>query len=239
MPRRIIFCSGAGVSVAAGIPTFRDADGLWAKHEVEDVCNYKTWRANFELVHQFYEQRRKEIWSCAPTRFHKMVAKLQQEFGSGSVENITTNVDGLFDKAGCLRTIQLHGNIHAMSLDWEEVRDGHANPVVLTKPEFDYKSYPKSKPYVVFFNEAAPEYGKMWNLAAQITPDDLVIIVGSSEQVISFRNEFYNANHIWFVNPAAKAIVRPTEYGVKAIKSNAEDFVDNFEQEIRNWLEYE
>lgn len=137
MPKRIIFCSGAGASVAAGIPTFRDADGLWAKHEVEDVCNYKTWRANFELVHQFYEQRRKEIWSCAPTRFHKMVAKLQQEFGSGSVENITTNVDGLFDKAGCLRTIQLHGNIHAMSLDWEEVRDGHANPVVLTKPEFD------------------------------------------------------------------------------------------------------
>ena len=96
-----------------------------------------------------------------------------------------------------------------MSLDWEEVRDGHANPVVLTKPEFDYKSYPKSKPYVVFFNEAAPEYGKMWNLAAQITPDDLVIIVGSSEQVISFRNEFYNANHIWFVNPASKAFVRP------------------------------
>ena len=48
-----------------------------------------------------------------------------------------------------------------------------------------------------------------------------------------------HANHIWFVNPAVKAIVRPTEYGVKAIKSNAEDFVDNFEQEIRNWLEYE
>ncbi len=236
MPRRIIFCSGAGASVAAGIPTFRDANGLWANHKVEDVCNYKTWRANFELVHKFYEQRRKEIWDCIPTRFHKMVAKLQYDFGSQAVCNITTNVDDLFEKAGCLRTTHLHGEIKAMSLDWEEVRDGNASPIMLTKAEFDYSAYPKSKPYVVFFNEGAPEYGKMWNLAAEITPDDLVIIVGSSEQVISFRNEFYNANQIWFVNPAAKSIVRPTEYDVKAIESNAEDFAQNFEQEIRNWL---
>ena len=239
MPKRIIFCSGAGASVAAGIPTFRDANGLWANHKIEEVCNYKTWRDNFDLVHEFYNMRRKESWNCVPTRFHKMVAKLQQEFGSTVVENITTNVDNLFEKAGCLRTIHLHGELNLISFDWEEVRDGKADPFALCHPEFDYKFYPKSKPYVVFFGEAAPEYGKMWELAAHITPDDLVVIVGSSEQVVSFRNEFYNANQIWFVNPDACEIVRPTEYGVKRIESVAEHFAENFEQELRNWIEYE
>jgi len=58
MQKKIIFFSGAGISVPSGIKAFRDADGLWENHKIEDVCNFNTWKKNFELVHKFYYDRK-------------------------------------------------------------------------------------------------------------------------------------------------------------------------------------
>ena len=57
--KKIIIFSGAGISAESGISTFRDSNGLWEKHRIEDICNQFTWKKNFELVHQFYNQ---SVW---------------------------------------------------------------------------------------------------------------------------------------------------------------------------------
>ena len=233
--KRIIFCSGAGVSAAAGIPTFRDANGLWHNHKIEDVCNFSTWRDNFQLVHELYNMRRAEVWNKEPTPFHRMVASLQQEFGSDRVINITTNVDDLFEKAGCLNVIHLHGELNKISMDWEKVRDGYEEPLILTQPFHDFYNYPKSKPFVVFFGEGAPEYGKMWRISANVTMDDLVVVIGSSENVISFTDEFCNASKIWFVNNQNNHMVHG--YGIKKHIMTSNDFTFTFNKQLKDHLD--
>lgn len=232
--RRVIFCSGAGVSAAAGIPTFRDANGLWHSHKIEDVCSMSSWPANFELVHEFYNQRRKDVWDKQCTMFHSLVAELQRDFSSDQVINITTNVDDLFEKAGCLSTLHLHGELNKVSLDYGRVRDGLEDPLVLAKPEFNYKQYPNSKPSVVFFGESAPAYGDLWRIAANTTPDDWIIIAGSSEQVIGFADEFFNAKNVWFVNPDTG--LYKTRYGIKKFEMTSEEFARLHSQGVREFL---
>ena len=64
--KKIIIFSGAGLSAESGISTFRDANGLWENHKIEDVCDENTWRDNFDLVHNFYNERRKQLKDVEP-----------------------------------------------------------------------------------------------------------------------------------------------------------------------------
>ena len=57
--KRIVVLTGAGISAESGIQTFRDSDGLWENHRVEDVATYDAWLRNPSLVREFYNQRRK------------------------------------------------------------------------------------------------------------------------------------------------------------------------------------
>lgn len=69
-----------------------------------------------------------------------MVAKLQQDFGSQAVCNITTNVDDLFEKQDVYAPLIYMVKLKCL-LDWEEVRDCNASPIMLTKAEFDYSAH--------------------------------------------------------------------------------------------------
>lgn len=93
---KIIIFSGAGISAESGLATFRDGNGLWANYDPNVVCNYHSWRKNYELVHKFYNQRREELARVRPNLAHKIVRDLTREF---KVINITQNVDDLFERA--------------------------------------------------------------------------------------------------------------------------------------------
>lgn len=93
---KIIIFSGAGISAESGLATFRDSNGLWANYDPDVVCNYRSWRKNYELVHQFYNKRREELARVRPNVAHKIVCDLAREF---KVINITQNVDDLFERA--------------------------------------------------------------------------------------------------------------------------------------------
>lgn len=93
---KIIIFSGAGISAESGLATFRDSNGLWANYDINVVCNYHSWRQNYELVHKFYNLRREELARVKPNIAHKIAQKLSQEF---EVINITQNVDDLFERA--------------------------------------------------------------------------------------------------------------------------------------------
>lgn len=178
---KVYIFSGAGLSAESGVPTFRDAGGLWHNHKVEDVCDIRTWRDNYHLVHSFYNQRRVELGKVEPNEMHKAIAQWQKEFGKDNIINVTTNVDDLLERAGVEDVIHLHGEITKIV----DTRDGEVTEIGYT--EFDSKSLDTEvhKPYVVFFGEHAPEYETLSAMTNfDMKHDDLVIFVGMSFQVV-------------------------------------------------------
>ena len=78
--KRIVVFTGAGVSAESGLGTFRDADGLWEKYRVEDVCTHEAWLRNPQLCVNFYNARRRDTLAAHPNAAHIARAELQAQF---------------------------------------------------------------------------------------------------------------------------------------------------------------
>ena len=72
--KRLVVLTGAGISAESGIKTFRDSDGLWETHRVEDVATPEAWQRNPELVQSFYNERRKQLLGASPNAGHIALA---------------------------------------------------------------------------------------------------------------------------------------------------------------------
>ena len=107
----LVVLSGAGLSAASGVPTFRDADGLWEGYEVTQVATPQAWFADRDLVRRFYSERRLACARVEPNEGHYALARLQAELGSERVALVTQNIDGLLQKAGCREVIEMHGSL--------------------------------------------------------------------------------------------------------------------------------
>lgn len=106
----VLVMTGAGVSAESGIPTFRDANGLWEQHRVEDVASPEGFAADPALVWRFYGQRRAAAAACAPNPGHVALAQLEERLGDRFLL-ATQNVDGLHRRAGNTRVVELHGSL--------------------------------------------------------------------------------------------------------------------------------
>lgn len=109
---RIVILTGAGVSAESGIATFRDADGLWEGHEVTQVATPEGYISDPELVHSFYNARRRQLLSEAvqPNAAHRALARLEAEH-PGEVLVVTQNVDDLHERAGSRTVLHMHGEL--------------------------------------------------------------------------------------------------------------------------------
>ncbi len=107
---RVLVLTGAGVSAESGIPTFRDANGLWENHRMEDVASPEGFAANPELVWRFYSERRRRAHGCVPNPGHDAIAALERALGDRFLL-ATQNVDGLHRRAGSTRLVEMHGNL--------------------------------------------------------------------------------------------------------------------------------
>lgn len=110
--RSIVVLTGAGVSAESGIDTFRDADGLWRRHRVEDVASPEGFARDPGLVHGFYNQRRRRLASgqIRPNAAHRALARLEHEF-PGDFLLVTQNVDDLHERAGSRHLVHMHGRL--------------------------------------------------------------------------------------------------------------------------------
>ncbi len=90
--KKIVVLSGAGISAESGISTFRDSNGLWENHRIEDVATPEGWNANPKLVLEFYNQRRKQLFEVESNEGHKSLVKLEDFY---DVQIVTQNVDDL------------------------------------------------------------------------------------------------------------------------------------------------
>jgi NAD-dependent deacetylase len=106
--RRVTILTGAGVSAASGVPTFRGAGGLWRNVRPEDLATPDAFERDPRLVWEWYEWRRATIASCRPNPAHEVIAHWSSRPG---VRVMTQNVDDLHLRAGTHRLVRLHGSI--------------------------------------------------------------------------------------------------------------------------------
>ncbi len=110
--KRIVVLTGAGISAESGIRTFRDNDGLWENHRVEDVATPWAWTQDPELVWRFYQARRRQLNEVHPNPAHEALAALAQ--GVDSFTLITQNVDDLHERGGSPDVIHMHGQLRTL-----------------------------------------------------------------------------------------------------------------------------
>lgn len=108
----ITILTGAGVSAESGISTFRDANGLWENHRIEEVASPAAFRTSPEIVHRFYNMRRAQLKTVSPNAAHHALAALERAWwDKGKFLLITQNVDDLHERAGSRRLLHMHGEI--------------------------------------------------------------------------------------------------------------------------------
>ncbi len=206
MQKTIAILSGAGISAESGIKTFRDADGLWENHRIEEVATPEAFERNPELVLDFYNLRRKQLMEVNPNPAHLAITKLQEAF---HVQVITQNVDDLHERAGNTNVLHLHGKL-------TQVRStGYPHTV------YDLEGWElllgdvcenghQLRPHIVWFGEEVPNLP----VAAQMVSEaDAVIIVGTSLNVYPAAGlyQYAKANApIWIIDPKANELYYPS-----------------------------
>lgn len=173
--KKIVVLSGAGISAESGIKTFRDSDGLWEGHDVNKVATPEGFRANPELVLNFYNERRKQLSEVQPNIAHYEIAKLESKF---NVVVITQNVDDLHERAGSCKVIHLHGELlKARSTKYEELVYNWAKDI--KTGDLCEKGY-QLRPHIVWFGEEVPLIEASIN---EIIGAEIILVIGSSMQV--------------------------------------------------------
>ena len=108
--KKLTVLTGAGISKASGIPTFRGKDGLWSKYSPSELATYQAFTKKPKLVWQWYNYRRKIIKAAKPNAAHYAISKLEKIF-KDNFTLITQNIDSLHRQAGNKNILELHGNI--------------------------------------------------------------------------------------------------------------------------------
>jgi NAD-dependent deacetylase len=181
---RITVLTGAGASAESGIPTFRDAQtGLWANFDPRDLASPEGFAENPVRVWDWYQWRRTLVGRSEPNPGHFALARL--EHAKPGLTLITQNVDGLHQRAGSDRVLELHGNIQRticsvtrrpIDGDWLAAHAEHRPPRSPHHPDG------LARPDVVWFGEALP--GDVLEAAFEAAADcDLMLVVGTSGNV--------------------------------------------------------
>lgn len=110
--QHVLVLTGAGISADSGVRTFRDADGLWEGHDVDDVATPEGWQRDPRLVWRFYQERRAQLRTVEPNAAHRALAAFGEALtraGHGFTL-VTQNVDDLHERAGS-EVLHMHGEL--------------------------------------------------------------------------------------------------------------------------------
>lgn len=173
MRKHVVVLSGAGISAESGLRTFRDGDGLWEDHRVEDVATPEAWARDPELVLRFYNERRRQVVAAEPNAAHLALVELERDC---QVTIITQNIDDLHERAGSSQVLHLHGEIlQARSSADEALRFPTAGADIHLGDLCPLGS--QLRPHVVWFGESVPA---MEQAVPHLAAADALLIVGTS-----------------------------------------------------------
>lgn len=204
MKKKLVISTGAGISAESGISTFRDADGLWENHNVMDVCSAEGFMRNPALVHQFYNDRRRQLLTCSPNAAHLGLVELEKWYDTYV---ITQNVDDLHERAGSSRILHLHGELMKVRSMADETR-------VYTLDEEHLETSPATRdrygdpvrPHIVFFQEAVPNIERAieWTEEA-----DIFVVIGTSLVVYPAASLLHYVRRgvpVYYIDPKPAAV---------------------------------
>ena len=233
MDKKVIILSGAGLSASSGISTFRDKDGLWENHDINEICMVGCLNWNYEATINFYNQRREDIKDKKPNNAHEMIARLKKKYPN-IIEVITQNVDDLLEKAKCEDIIHLHGFL-------QELRCMSCDDIVNIKYDMQNstnstckKCGAKMRPNIVFFGEAAPMYEKLYEVLEDC---GLLVVVGTSGNVIdvSYLSRFAQKSILNNLEPSSaireecfdKIYYEDANSAYEKIEKDIEEYINN------------
>lgn len=169
--KRLVVLTGAGISAESGLRTFRDGDGLWESHRVEDVATPEAWQRDPELVLRFYNQRRRDVLATGPNKAHRALAELQAHY---DVHIVTQNIDDLHERAGSEQVLHLHGEILSMRSEGEGRRYPVTGDMTVGARATDGSLL---RPDIVWFGEEVPEIPRAIDIMKKA---DAFVLIGSS-----------------------------------------------------------
>ena len=188
MNKHIVVLSGAGMSAESGLKTFRDNNGLWENHRVEEVATPEAWHRDRSLVLRFYNERRKALLGAEPNEGHRIIAGWEKKH---RVTVVTQNVDDLHERAGSTRVIHLHGELMkarstadpdlVYPLSGWELREGD-----------QCEKGAQLRPHIVWFGEEVPLLPQAGEVVAAA---DILVVVGTSLQVYPAASLAFRAPH--------------------------------------------
>ena len=179
--KRIVILTGAGISAESGIRTFRDSNGLWENHDVQEVASPAGFARNPELVLRFYNQRRQQLLSDSvkENAAHKALARLEKEF-SGELLLVTQNVDDLHERAGSQNLIHIHGELLKKRCIYSELASEVRTDLSVEDVCDCCSQAGTLRPHIVWFGEMP--FG-MERIQASLQECDLFISIGTSGAV--------------------------------------------------------
>ena len=172
--KKVVFVTGAGISQESGIPTFRGKDGLWRNHDPMKLATIDAFYDNAKLVWEWYNERRENIFQAKPNQGHIAIAELEKYV---QVVVLTQNIDGLHQKAGSSKVLELHGSIIKIKCSVCDFKNEIQTKISKNPPLCECGNI--LRPGVIWFGESLPE--NVWKKAMIFASEcDLMIVVGTS-----------------------------------------------------------
>ncbi|MCW1915719.1 NAD-dependent deacylase [Luteolibacter sp. GHJ8] len=200
---KVVVLTGAGISAESGIRTFRDSNGLWEGHSVDQVATRIGFGRDPGLVNRFYNQRRQQLGVVQPNAAHRALGELENALADDFLL-ITQNVDDLHERAGSVRLIHMHGELLNKRCIWCSFVSPCAGDI---SPEDVCGKCSREmgmRPDVVWFGETP--YG-LDRIQAAVTECDLFVAIGTSG----------------LVEPASRLATKAKVYGARLVEINAAD----------------
>lgn len=223
--------TGAGVSAASGVPTFRGADGLWSNFRVEELATPGAFARDPALVWKWYAWRRELVAACRPNRAHEVLAEWSRRFPRFTL--VTQNVDGLHERAGTRNVVRFHGSIWELACS----RGCAESPARWRDETVPFPELPPrcprcgglARPGVVWFGEPIDREVLEASLAA--LDCEVCLVVGTSAVVYPAAGLADEARHRGAftveINPEP---TEATERFDLAIQGRAEEVLDEVER---------
>lgn len=228
--RNIVVLTGAGISAASGLRTFRGPNGLWNDLDVERVSSVDALRSDPRAVWDFYGAMRELALQAQPNPAHEFLARMEASVATGaSFTLVTQNIDGLHQRAGSKNVLELHGN-GFLSRCMNDTCAGR-------RPVRDEASHRDElpqctvcgglmRPDVVFFGEQVSVHAA-WTTKRKLRDCDLFLAIGTSGTVSPaadlVRGAHYAGARTYFVN--LESLPEPNPYFHESVIGRAEELL--------------
>ena len=177
MKKKLVVFTGAGISAESGIPTFRDANGMWGKYDAMKLASVEGFEEDPQAVLDFYNARRRNLLEVQPNHAHFVLPELEKQY---DVTIVTQNVDNLHERAGSSEVLHLHGELCKVTssrnrLDLNCIKEYPLDvPIRLGDKAADGSQL---RPYIVWFGEYVDN---MDEAVRYVKRADIFVVIGTS-----------------------------------------------------------